>query len=184
MIVDSCKPCLTYKYDIDKIQLQNLIYSTGVNGLNWTGTDTTVLKYSQFGIMIDFHKIVYSSINYSLTNNAFAIDCPIEYLLQHKIESISIFSLNKFDQDHLADSDISDYFKAIIYPIQSKPNTIDSTLAYQYGINYMHTGSSDNNLELLLNKAPQSDSLFRFVVKVKLSNNELVDTTEMIKLLK
>jgi hypothetical protein len=180
MIVDSCNPCKNYKYDIDKMSLKNLIYSYGTFTPNTKETDTTVLKYSQFGIRIKFHDIIYSNIkrSYSLINTAMAYDCWDQYNIQHKVDNISVISLNNFDLNHTANSDISEYFRASFYPNQV--STIDSTINYENKDNF----SRFYYFDLLLNKAPQLDSAFRFVVKVKLSNNELIDTTELVKILK
>ena len=178
LIVDSCNPCKNYKYDIDKISLKNLVYSIKRDTFAVKETDTTVFKYSQFGIRIKFHDVIYSYINYGLTNTAMAVDCFPAYVLQHNIESISVSTLGNFDPNHTANSDVSSYFKSIYLPNQF--HSIDSILDVKNGIKYYLF----HEFDLLLDKAPQLDSLFRFIVKVKLSNNELVDTTEMIKLLK
>jgi len=107
-----------------------------------------------------------------------AYDCWDKYDIQHKIDKISVISLNEFDLNHTANSDISEYFRASFYPNQI--STIDSTINNENKDSF----SRFYYFDLLLNKPPQLDSSFRFVVKVKLSNNELVDTTELVKILK
>jgi hypothetical protein len=178
IIVDSCRPCKNNKYDIDRISLKNLVYSIKQDTLTVKETDTTVLKYSQFGIRIKFHDLIYSYLNCGLTNTAMAIECFPAYILQHNIESISVITLGNFDQNHIANTDISEYFKASYFPNQY--HSIDSTLDFKNGIKYYLFDEFD----MLLNKAPQLDSVFRFVIKVKFDNNELTDTTELIKVLK
>jgi hypothetical protein len=186
IILDSCGHCKNNNYDIDKINLKNLIYTPGAGRYcsTFDETDTTIFQYLHFGIRIKFNSFIYSNIyrSYSLINSAMAAECWDSYTLKHKIENITIISLNDFDQNHAANSDISSYFKATDNQCDQL-SSIDSTLNHERGINYQHTGAMVN-FDLILIKPPQSDSLFRFVVKVKLSNNELIDTTEIIRIKK
>jgi len=189
IIVDSCKPCPNSNYDIDKINLANVIYDPGNcrDCYYPYKTDTAILKFSNYGLRIEFHNIIYSSIlnKSSLTQDAMAMDCWVYYTIQHKIESIKIYTLNNFDNYHKSNTEISNYFKAIDDNSHSSPKltSIDSALNDKDFINYSHIGNIEH-LDLLLQKSPKNDSLFRFVVNVKLTNNELIDTTETIKIIK
>lgn len=155
--IDACRQCPHLNYDINGISLKNIIYKPDNCKVCYDTylTDTTILQYSSYGIRIEFNNIVYSYLNnFNLISTASAVDCWISYSLKHKIENISIYTLNDFDESHKVNSDISSYFKAIDDNAHSAPQlgSIDSTLNDEYFINSKNYYGNIEQLDLLLRR--------------------------------
>lgn len=184
IINDSCHSCPRCNYDIKGINLNNLIYNSNICNTCTDITDTSLLQYSKYGVRINFNKTLCLNDNRpsNLENSAFAMDCFTLYNLETKIESITVYSLDDFDINHKANSDISEYFEAININHYSEPviTTIEATLNDTHGINESnHLGDYDY-IDLLLTKAPAKDSLYSFKIKVKLTDIEYIDTSKII----
>jgi hypothetical protein len=187
IIIDACHPCPHCDYDILGISLKNLIYRSEKCLSCTDETDTSVIKYSKYGIRINFSKTLCSNMNQrlNLIKTASAVDCWITYTLKHNIDSIEIYSLDEFDSSHKGNSDISSYFRAINYSGYTAPTicSIDSLLSDSHNINSAHN-LGVSSIDLLLTKPPQNDSLFRFVIKIKLTDKVIMDTTNAIRISK
>ena len=181
--LDSCIfKCEDYNFDFESFKLRNIKFNPEYASSEDV-SDTCCFLYSQFGLRIELKSKEYSNIRLKqkFSNTLMAYDCWPQGNLQHKIEKIQVFTLNDFDEYHKTNSDISDYFIGRnLYKKELEP--VDSIL--NNFLNISDRGRGDREIDLILRKAPQIDSLFQFVVKIKLTNKELIDTTQIIKIQK
>ena len=104
------------------------------------------------------------------------VPCEIKY--NSNITALTIYSLQNFDSAHLMNTSLNDYFK-IRYSERPSP------WSNAEPINIGKLNSLFNKFDLLLYAEPKLDSVFRFIVKVDLSDgSHMSDTTKIVKLTK
>lgn len=192
IISNSCGKCDTsnLKYTWDSIDLLKLkITSLTSDRIEFKQIDTVLYQYDKFGIQIKLNGktlALQNKIKFNLTQtcNAQMFDCFKDYTTDNKIKDIKIVTLSDFDELHLANSEISEFFKAALY--NNKLSSIKDYLADNNEINGSHRDLSSNfskETNLFLNTKPTKDSIFRFEIKVILDDNSfLCDTTNEIKI--
>ena len=114
-------------------------------------------------------------INSIFIQSAYATSCkcPPEFLYfpNDSIVSIKVFTVNNFDNQHLENSDITDYFR-----VAGSYSTIDSYVAnmrYTYADDFEYRGR-ELKLDLLLMTAPTANNKQRFEVQVALSDGRIL----------
>ena len=114
-------------------------------------------------------------INSIFIQSAYATscDCPPEFLYfaNDSIVSIKIFTINDFDNQHLENSDVTDYFK-----VAGSFSTIESYVAkmyYTYADDFDYWGR-ELKLDVLLMTAPTTNNKQRFEVQVTLSDGRIL----------
>jgi hypothetical protein len=107
-----------------------------------------------------------------IENHVTNVECyQIKY--NNNITALTIFSLQNFDSSHLANTSLNDYFKIRYSELNNAEHISIEKLI------------NTTEFALLLFAEPKLDSVFRFVVKVDLSDGSyLSDTTKTIKLTK
>jgi hypothetical protein len=111
---------------------------------------------------------------------ATSCECPPEFLYfpNDSILSIKIFTVNNFDNQHLENSDITDYFR-----VADSYSTIENYVAnmhYTYADDFEYWGQ-ELKLDLLLMTAPTANNKQRFEIQVALSDRRVLkqQTTEI-----
>ena len=104
---------------------------------------------------------------------ATSCDCPPEFLYfaNDSIVSIKIFTINDFDNQHLENSDVTDYFK-----VAGSFSTIESYVAnmyYTYADDFVYWGR-ELKLDLLLMTAPTANNKQQFEIQVALSDGRIL----------
>ena len=99
--------------------------------------------------------------------------CPPEFLYfpSDSIVSIKIFTVNNFDNQHSAGSDVTDYFR-----VSGSFSVIESYVAnmyYTYADDFEYWGQ-EINLGLLLMTAPTTNNKHQFEIQVTLSDRRIL----------
>jgi hypothetical protein len=154
-------------------------------------TTSNAIGKNAYGIKIEFQKKIVACREKAIpaffqSAYAFSCLCPPEYQIHPKdsVISIKIFTLYTFDENHVTNSDISDYF-SVYSRFSFRP--IDEYLTPE--IDY--DGNSTNvlyrnddlttDIDLLLMKAPSMNTTHQFRVEVTLSDGRVFEkeTTEI-----
>lgn len=167
-----CPPTSEFQYSFDYISVYNLDNS----GKESVISQTNVIPKEAYGILIDFSLLKISLNSFHLKGfseaNAFDCFCPPEtrYTPKDTITSIVIISNNVFDNQHPAESNISDLFK-----ILGSDNyiSIQEYLKKSEKI-YEYNKPENEKINLFLLQPPSSAGDFRFTVEVHLSDNRIL----------
>lgn len=127
-------------------------------------------------------------INSIFIQSAYATSCkcPPEFLYfpNDSIVSIKVFTVNNFDNQHLENSDITDYFR-----VAHSYSTVENDVAnrrYSYGSDaeFEKSCGKEIKIDLLLMTAPTISHLYQFKIQVKLSDRRILEQlTSEIELL-
>lgn len=144
-------------------------------------SSTTFIK-TAYGIRINFTRENIACIKKTNTffiqsANALSCKCPPDhYLPRDSITSLKIFTLNDFDSNHSANSDISDYFKVFkkntFTPISSYLKNSDSSLYYNQGYN--------QDTDILLMSPPTINNKHKFKVQIILSDGRVLEQETLL----
>ena len=149
------------------------------------------LNKNAYGIRLymEREKVITSrteKINSIFIQSAYATSCECRpeflYFPNDSIVSIKIFTINKFNNQHSENSDITDYFR-----VAGSYSTVESYIAnmhntyasgYVHGIEYCE---QELKLDLLLMTAPTVNNKQQFEVQVTLSDRRILNqqTTEI-----
>jgi hypothetical protein len=184
VIFHACCPCdvetQRRNYSHKALLLKNLDNS----GEKAIETEALQLNKNAYGIRLylEREKIVVArtkSINSFFIQSAYATscECPPEFLYypNDSIVSIKIFTVNNFDNQHLENSDVTDYFR-----VAGSYSTIESYVAkmrytfasdYAYGFEYWE---QEFKLDLLLMTAPTANNKQQFEIQVALSDGRIL----------
>jgi len=177
-ILISCCDCpLTteYQYSFDYISVYNLDNS----GNELIISQTNIIPKKAYGILIDFSLLKVGLNNIQLEGfpvaNAFDCFCPAEtqYTPKDTIVSITITTNNDFDNQHPAESNISDLFKLLG---SDRYITIQEFLRMSEKI-YEYTKPENEKIDLFLLQPPEVAGEYSFKVEVLLSDNRLLTMT-------
>ena len=133
-------------------------------------------KFTSISISYDatFHAFAEpkSDYSFSLMNTANACSCIGGHKgsKTEKIKSFSITTVNDFDDEHLARSNINDLF-TVATLIDRNPITLDEYLNSQSGF------VQDRIIVLKLQKAPSINPEFNFKIELELSTGEVYEKT-------
>ncbi len=163
--------------------------SLEVNYLDNTGekpvlTQSTALPKEALGIRIDVERKRDMCINRRswFGTAAYACDCGYDtiYFPLENIVKASIITVNDFDTQHPAGTDITEYFYT--YDSRSyKPATTEFSTQLKY-VNY-YSGELSNEINFLLMTPPPSMTECAFKIVVELSDERILeDTTDTILL--
>lgn len=185
-IVVSCCECIEpifQNYTNKAITINNLDNS-GREPI--VSASTSILK-TAYGIRIQLLGEKIACIERPISifiQSAFATkcDCPPSYqfLPKDSITSIKILSLNDFNSNHSANSEISDYFKVYKYysfsTIQDYLKNTPAVLNYESDLAI--------KIDLLLMTAPTIDNQHKFRVQITLSDGRILEQdTSIIELI-
>jgi hypothetical protein len=142
-------------------------------------SDSSQLNKNAYGIRIYLvrEQVSYTKPNSSIfIQSAYAVDCfcPTNtYLARDSILSIKIFTVNDFDSQHAANSDVTDYFK-IIHSYQSIENYV-ANIQYTFGEYRDSLADSEFQIDVLLMTAPTTNNKQQFTVQVALSDGRILE---------
>ena len=180
----SCKSPETHYFDWNNLNYskQEIFYQNGF--INYRETDKTTFAELTFGVNLRFEYNIFAALNnfrinspYSLYATSYEDDI---YILSDKVSYIKITTINDFDEEHLAGSDVTDYFSTLFggdfKPVNSMVNGVN-------GLNtdrYEESQLTENYLMFLReNPTIQNDQQFQIEVKFG-SGKSLAITTELI----
>ncbi len=107
------------------------------------------------------------------SSSAYAFKCDCEYTTydyRDTATSIQIFTLNDFDQNHAANSDITDYFKTGGFvDVSVHLNEINQSL--------QHLDTAGLDLNIFLFTAPEKPGKHQFKVEIVFANGKVLDAT-------
>ena len=189
VILDSCicHDNSVFYFNWTKIDLKNLELAEST--FKYNETLDTVFLNSGYGIKIHFEtKMVAKNEfkGFNLINSAYA-KCPgNEYYNKNDIERIDIITLYDFDNSHLSNSLITDYFETFTINDKGWPNgyKIFSYISNSDVENYFHMPDSElYDIDVFLRRKPVLNNTHRFVVNIVLKDNSVLsDTTLTVKL--
>jgi len=187
IVIQSCCSSEDYVFEWKQISLDCLLKTVYENEKVFGDVTTDEhFLYEEFGIRINLSAdlIAKNKFNLSLIEPALAaMDCFPTYSPKYKISEIQIESLNDFDIEKPKNSNVTDYFLASLY--NGVLVDVDYYLHDKNEIN--GNGNSEMYLEqyidLYLNKKPELDSIYRFVIKLNFDNGTVFyDTTNQVKI--
>ena len=176
----SCCPChietQNGNYTHKTLFLKNLDNS----GEKAVESESLQLNKNAYGIRLylEREKIAVShakQINSIFIQSAYATkcDCPPEFLYfpSDSVVSIKIFTINKFDNQHLENSDITDYFR-VAHSFSTVENFV-ANLHYIFADDFEYWGQ-ELKLDLLLMTAPTANNKHQFEIQVTLSDGRIL----------
>lgn len=172
-----CPPTEYFDYSNCSLQVENLD-NAGPNAI--IATKDTVLKEA-YGIQLTIERSegichhqnlpLFSSSAYALTK------CKCDYEVYDYLDSassISIFTVNDFDQDHPSNSDITEYFKTGSFTeVNSSLPEINQTL---YN-NYNRDSIENLDFNVFLFTAPISPGNHQFKIEIAFTNGKTLEAT-------
>lgn len=185
-IVVSCCEC------VDPIFQNYTNKAISINNLDNSGKEpivsaSTAIIKTAYGIRIQLHREKIACIegpNSIFIQSAFATSCdcppPYQFLPKDSITTIKILSLNDFNSNHSANSEISDYFKVFNHysfsTIQEYLKNTRSVLNYE--------SEFEIKIDLLLMTAPTINNQQKFRVQITLSDGRILEQeTSIIELI-
>lgn len=175
---NSC--CEGYYYEWIFIQIKNRD--------NNEMPQTNSISKDNYGIQINLIDRKYISINFNpFISQSYAYSCEQQYTNIDEIDSISIISLNEFNNSYSENSDISSEFTAsseqIFVQEEEEGVTINDFVELIKLSNDSYRGQHIKNIDLHLNTDTIFNTSHQFVVTIHLSNSKiLIDTTSIINL--
>ena len=178
-VIISCCDCPKlneHKYSYDNLSVYNLDNS----GQNPVISLTNIVPSKAYGIEIDF-SLIRVALNRSKTltvfPEAFAQDCfcldSLQYIAKDTITSIDITTIDDFDSQRPANSDVSYLFKIL----QNNSYVTFQEYINQPEIIYQNKIPEKEILQLFLLQPPQFLGEHKFKIGITLSDNRLLTTT-------
>lgn len=178
----SCWKSETILIEWNSIYLENLKAYYENNSLNYEITDSLIFAPLSYGIKIHLDQkdiISQTKFNFSLIQsvNAFT-KVKDKYVLKDKVTAIQIKTLNDFDDNHLADSDITTYFNTLE---NGELITLESKLDVSDGLS--ENASYDFQLDIFLvqNSTFNNKQQFEIIIKFD-SGKTLSQHTDLIEI--
>lgn len=136
-------------------------------------------KYIHLDYLVTYHTLVepQRDWSFSLMNAAYACSCLIGFYNSEteKLVDFSITTLNDFDDDHLANSNINDLFEYNGFFIEDRfENSFNNTLA-EHLVNRTDRLLQGEDMVLKLTKAPELNEEFKIKVRMELSTGEIYE---------
>lgn len=170
--------------DCDEPLMANFTYKNlSIEHLDNSGTEPistneSVLK-TAYGIRLTINREEIANLNHTkflFMQSAYAISCDDcaekKFLPKDSITSIRIITLNDFDENHPADSDISAYFKVYKFRVYSTISEHIETFLNHY-INYPSQFESED--DFLLMNAPTINTQHAFKIEIHLSDGTILE---------
>ena len=183
----SCCNCnddvVDHYYSFSDFSVKN-IDNSGQNPLE---SEQEEINKNAYGIRLYINKELLSNSEKSTNNKcylfsssayAFSCDCDFSsYNLVNPIQSIKIFTLQDFNNEKLANSDISEYFN-VIHTYKTVEESIED-------INKVFNRTSlDIFVDYLLMNAPSPENInHQFRVEITLENEEIINLETIITLI-
>ncbi len=172
-----CSDADTHYFEWNNISLDKLEIYYENEWLRYRQSDKLTFAPLTFGTRIGFDYQMIAelkNINISLIQPLYALTKQTdEYILKDKILSISVKTINDFDSEHLAGSDISDYFKTLLagdfIPINSKLNGTN-------GINESRISEDSLNEEydIYLRESPTIGNSHQFEIMIEFESGKIL----------
>jgi hypothetical protein len=150
------------------------------SGENIVESESLQLNKNAYGIRLylEREKVVVARakpVNSIFIQSAYATSCgcPPEFIYfpNDSIVSIKIFTANNFDNQHLENSDVTDYFR--VAGLFSTIESYVATLYYTYDYDFEYWGR-ELKLDLLLMTAPTANNKQQFEIQVALSDGRIL----------
>ena len=186
VLFHACCPCnveTQYGYYSHKaIFLKNLDNS----GEKAIESESLQLNKNAYGIRLYFEreKVVVAcakQLNSFFIQSAYATSClcPPEFIYSpgDSIKSIKIFTSNNFDNQHLANSDITNYFR-VAYSYSTVEKAVENmrnSYTFPSDIEFEQTWEKEVIIDLLLMTAPIATNKQQFKVQVELSDGRILE---------
>jgi len=183
-IINSCCDNNAGKIKYSSIECNNVFITNEIdNEISSELTNIDKFNYNQYGINIKFGADIIALYfnGASFIQESYAFTCDRYYNIKHRIKEFNIITLNKFDSSNLNNSLITEYFVPTLFT--HTITTYDKLLKEEGDINYSIDQYRLHNINarVFLRNKPTLDSVFRFIVQVKLENNVILqDTTPQI----
>lgn len=178
----SCDDSVNYYYSYSDFSVKN-IDNSGKNPLE---SNEPQINKNAYGIRLNISKELLAHTEkktnknrYMFSSSAYAFSCDCDYSTYsafHKIQSIKIFTLQNFNDEKPANSDISEYFNVIhsYKTIDESIDNINSSFSRVY---------PNSNVDYLLMNAPSYEKTnHQFRIEITLSNGEVfnLETTVIL----
>ena len=162
--------------------LDILFYQDANLGLPIEALDTIPFntgKYVHLDYLVSYHTLVEPKRDwsFSLINSAYACSCAIgSYESKtEKLVDFSITTLNNFDDDHLANSNINDLFEYNGYFIEDEFGNYNNNPLTEHIANQTDEILEGEDMVLKLTKAPELDEEFKIKIRMELSTGEIYE---------
>ncbi len=178
-----CDATIVSYYTHTKISVLNLDNS----GASASVTSASSVLKTAYGIRLKLFREQTACLNpqktfFISTAQAFKCDCGVDsLLLRDSITAIKVFTMYDFDNNHLANADVSDYFKVYKpYSFSKIADYLKSSKEVQFYIEKF----LEVDIDLLLMNPPALNTQHKFKVQVTFSDGRiLVQETPAIDLI-
>lgn len=169
VIVFACSKDEVYLADYTSLQIEEMIFDTSKMEYSFTYSNSPVYDTLQFALNINLQlteKEQISSTNIPFINQALAYSKTVkEYIIKDRVSEIKIFTETNFDSTHLAETEVSDYFRAVIRDEKMDVNAFITTKDAFYNLNDVTNGISKFQI-LALQAHPTFDEKQLFRVEI------------------
>jgi hypothetical protein len=175
IIGGNCDDPEIYHYSFQSISVEHLDNSGPMPAVS----SGPVLKHA-YAVRVDIDREKIATIialpRFSFFQSAYASgDCaPDEFIPADTLSSFKIFTLQDFDDNHAAGSDVSDYFRI------SNPSAYTALDDYidMYGASVVYNrGDLDTSLQILLMTPPTLNTTHQFRVQIELTDGRVLEST-------
>jgi len=176
-----CGSSPTVYFDVEGLEI--LLYQDFNRGLAIASEESVQFndgKYIHLDYIVNYHtqNTLKKDWSFSLINSAYACS-PIFGAASSKTENLvkfSIITLNDFDDEHLANSDITDQFEYLGYFLESEfADWIDSNSLTDHLSDSLDKRLNGEDMFLKLTKAPELNSEFKIKISMELSTGEIYE---------
>ncbi|RAW00347.1 DUF5034 domain-containing protein [Pseudochryseolinea flava] len=165
----------TYQYTHKLLEVKNLDYSGTQPSVVLEGDVSKHAYGIRLAIQREMVARITGPVKFSVFSPLYATDCPPnEYVGIESIASIKVFTVNDFDDTHSAGSDVSNYFR-----VGNGANAMTLTkFLDQFGNKTIYLVDQLNeDVDLYLATAPESNTSNQFKVQVTFSDGRVVEKT-------
>ncbi|MDR2009176.1 MAG: DUF5034 domain-containing protein [Bacteroidales bacterium] len=183
LLIDTgCEEVETYYFEWNNMSVSDLEIYYENEELNYRQTDKLTFNPLTYGTRIEFDYQVLANSEKAKINiiqSAYAFTKPSDkYILKDTVSSIMITTEYDFDDEHLAGSNVTEYFKTRyggeFIPVDSRLKDINAVRSYEV---------RNTKYDIYLRENPSSGSKQKFNIEVKFgSGKTLTQQTEEIEI--
>lgn len=173
--IDGCEDAGIYQYSHKSFE---------VSAIDNSGSQPVVVTSGEvveraFGIRLSVDRDQIASIfqhsDFSFFTPLSATDCePAHYIAEDSIVTLKVYTVEDFDAEHGAGSDVSEYFRFFHH---SYYVALDDYIGVFGAETIINTGDLEKEIDLLLMTVPELNTTHQFKVQVVLSDGRVFEET-------
>lgn len=174
-VCTNCPDTANFKFDYSSINSKYIKF-TGERPHGYEYLNTNLITDSVYGleIKVDYIKTTFNNIKfYPFISNSYALTCLGDrYIPNNEIELVKIFTLNNFDESHLKESEITEYFEIPKYDEKGRFTGFTSFQLKNFKSDYIEKEYLDSlRIIAFTCKKPTFNNLQKFRIEATLTND-------------